>query len=400
MAVNTHTSSVESAPLTQEVAVDKLTIAFGYDGNFTHNSGVSSYALTVGNYMASQGHDVHYFVAQADIDRSDVHVLTRTVAIPSNGSMYPQALPANRSAVREQFDAVRPDVIHSQLPFQPLVSGQGINHVGPEVAKVGTFHTLAETPVSKAYTWLMSRSNRKQLLDFDATFCATSPLQDQVRRYYGVKATLLPLPVDVENLSSGKRIPEYNDDKLNLGFIGRLDPRKGCHHLIGALSLLDRDTRNHVRLLIAGEGPLRASIESAVIEHKLEDTVNLLGNIPPEAKPDFLATTDIAMFPATQGESFGLVLAEAMAGTQGVVVGGDNPGYRSALGHQEEVLFDPTSLHGTADFIKNLVHNEILRNKIRSRQQELVKNYDISVIGPVIEETYRQALRARKEKRT
>jgi len=387
---------IDSGHLHNGLASEQLTVAFGYDGNLAYDSGVSNYILTLGDYLAGRGHDVHYFVARTEIDQPNIHVLAKTINIPSNGSVYPQALPARRKYVEGIFDQVRPDVFHSQLPFQPFVSGHGINHMSPETAKVGTFHTLAETVISRTYTRAMARSNRKNLKNFHATFAATPPLQEQVKEYFDIEPTQLALPVDAAKLAAGIKMDEYDDDRLNLSFIGRLDPRKGCHHLLGALSLLDTDTRSKIRLLVAGDGVMRDELKNTTNTSGLEDTVTFLGTIAPDAKPDFLATSDIAIFPSTKGESFGLVLAEALAGTSGIVVGGNNPGYRSALANQREALFDPTSTANMAAFIKNLVRNDALRDKIRSRQQALVKEYDIRTIGPMIEATYLQAVNERQ----
>jgi phosphatidylinositol alpha-mannosyltransferase len=389
--------SIANAPvISSEATNDKLCIAFGYDGNLSHNSGVSNFVLTVGDYLSERGHDVHHFVARTELHASNIHALARTVNIPSNGSVYPQALPAARASVEAEIDAVQPDVFHSQLPFQPWVTGHAIKRLGSTVARIGTFHTLAETPVSKMYTRLLARMNHAQLAEFDMTFAATPPLQDQVSDYYGIRPSLLALPVNVEKLSVSKKMSAYDDEKLNLAFIGRLDPRKGCQNLLGAMSLLDAGIKNSTRLLIAGDGPLRSEMETTVNEHNLEESVHFLGTIPPEAKPDFLATSDIAVFPAIKSESFGLVIAEALAATSGVVVGGNNPGYQAALGYQREALFDPTSPAAIAEFIKNLVTNDALRDQIRNRQRCLVADYDIRNIGPTIENAYLQAAHERQ----
>jgi glycosyltransferase involved in cell wall biosynthesis len=91
-----------------------------------------------------------------------------------------------------------------------------------------------------------------------------------------------------------------------------------------------------------------------------------------------------------------LVIAEALAATSGVVVGGNNPGYQAALGYQREALFDPTSPAAIAEFIKNLVTNDALRDQIRNRQRCLVADYDIRNIGPTIENAYLQAAHERQ----
>jgi phosphatidylinositol alpha-mannosyltransferase len=119
--------------------------------------------------------------------------------------------------------------------------------------------------------------------------------------------------------------------------------------------------------------------------------VELLGFVSEENKPRFYAEADLAVFPATGGESFGIVLIEAMAAGAGVVVGGDNPGYRSVLGDDAEragTLVDPRDSAAMADAITALVEDPGLRTQLHKQQAEHVRRYDIDVVGPQLLELY------------
>lgn len=373
------------------VADESLRITFSYDGSLHPYSGVSNYVLTLGEYLTSRGHQVSYMVADSHIDNPDVRAVARTVFLPANGSRSGESLPASRQILADTLEELAPDVLHSQLPFNPMASGRGLQYLRPETARIGTFHSLPETTVSKLAVRGIAQLTKGRIAQFDRTFSASEALQNQVARAYGVTPTLLPLPVDVAKLEAGTKLSEFNDDKVNMVFLGGLEPRKGCHHLLGALSLLDTDTRNHMRLLVGGDGPMKPKLERFIVDNTLQDTVEFLGNVSPEDKPNLFATSNIAVFPAVHGESFGLVLAEAMAATSGVVIGGNNAGYSYALGHQKEALFNPTDYAETAEFLKSLMKSDVLRHKIKASQKQLVKDYDIKVIGPVIEDAYTQA---------
>lgn len=375
-----------------DVASESLKITFSYDGNLHPYSGVSNYVLTLGEYLTSRGHQVSYMVAESQIDSPDVRAVAKTVSLPTNGSRSGESLPASRKLLAETLEELAPDVLHSQLPFNPMVSGRGFRYLSPEAARIGTFHSLPETTASKMAVRAVAQLTKGRIAQFDQTFSASTALQEQVARTYGVNSALLPLPIDVAKLEAGTKMNEFDDDKVNLVFLGRLEPRKGCHHLLGALSLLDSDTRNHIRLLVAGTGPMGSQLKRYTVDNNLQDTVEFLGNVSPEDKPNLFATSDIAVFPAVSGESFGLVLAEAMAGTNGVVVGGNNAGYRDALEHQKEAIFNPTDYAETAVFLKSLIKNDVLRQRIKATQKRLVKDYDVSVVGPVIEGAYMHAL--------
>src|SRR5581483_312331 len=95
-------------------------------------------------------------------------------------------------------------------------------------------------------------------------------------------------------------------------FLGRLVERKGVKYLIKAFNLLERNLPD-AHLVIAGDGPQRPALEALVKEYNLQAKVSFLGYIEEEDKPSILASAAVACFPSLYGESFGIVLAEAMA---------------------------------------------------------------------------------------
>ena len=109
-----------------------------------------------------------------------------------------------------------------------------------------------------------------------------------------------------------------------------------------------------------------------------------------------MATADIAVFPSTGGESFGIVLIEAMAAGAKVVLGGDNDGYKTVLGGQPISLVHPQNTNDFAERLNSLLKDEILISELGADQLEVVKQYDIEVVGPSIVEFYNAALAYRR----
>jgi phosphatidylinositol alpha-mannosyltransferase len=101
------------------------------------------------------------------------------------------------------------------------------------------------------------------------------------------------------------------------------------------------------------------------------------------------------VFPSTGGESFGIVLIEAMAAGARVVLGGNNPGYKSILGPQPYLLFNPKDLRSFADHLSLFINDQQLRDRMFTWQIDTVGQYDIEVIGPKLLGSYEQALRTR-----
>jgi phosphatidylinositol alpha-mannosyltransferase len=139
---------------------------------------------------------------------------------------------------------------------------------------------------------------------------------------------------------------------------------------------------------IYGRGELELKLKEYVSQNNMQNIVSFHGFIDEEEKPVALARADIAVFPSIGAESFGIVLIEAMAAGSGVVLGGNNPGYRTVLGETPDALVNP---HETQAFARQLVaflENKALRSAVHAMQQQMVKQYDIEVVGPKLVELY------------
>jgi phosphatidylinositol alpha-mannosyltransferase len=127
--------------------------------------------------------------------------------------------------------------------------------------------------------------------------------------------------------------------------------------------------------------------------------VEFEGFISEADKPGYLGSANIAIFPSTGGESFGIVLIEAMAANSGIVVGGDNPGYRSVIGRWPDTLIDvkhPTIFAGQ---LAKLIADADLRKQIHQQQQTEVVKYDVRTVGPALLNLYATPLPTETEVR-
>jgi len=116
-----------------------------------------------------------------------------------------------------------------------------------------------------------------------------------------------------------------------------------------------------------------------------------------EDKAAFLAQGDIAVYPSTGGESFGIVLLEAMAAARGVVLGGNNPGYASVLQPYPDQLFDPTDTRQFAEKLAWYLANPMGRERAAVLQRQYVQHFDIGEVGQQLLAVYTQALQSRRE---
>jgi phosphatidylinositol alpha-mannosyltransferase len=158
-------------------------------------------------------------------------------------------------------------------------------------------------------------------------------------------------------------------------------------------------TEPTTKLIIAGKGPMLNELKKLTAQLGLNGSVEFLGFISEEEKPSLLASADIACFPSLGGESFGIVLIEAMAAGSEVVIGGDNPGYSSVLAGKSELLIDPKNAEATAKILENFLSNKRKAAEISKWQQNEVKKYDVAKVGSTLLEIYNSAIAKRMSKR-
>lgn len=373
----------------------ELSIAYVYGGLYNPDSGVSNYVETVGNYFTQEGHNTNFLVARSDVEGDPrVRGLGRVVMMPLNASKTGFALPISKQTVQKTMEELQPDVLDIQM-YTPWFDGRFLDVADAKTAVVGRIHALPASVGIEVASRGLRLAARRRLGRFDYVSSTSLPTQEFALSALGIESSVIPNPIDIEHFACGQRLEKYNDGRINIVFLGRLDKRKGTRYLIDALSTLDEVTRKNLRVLIAGKGSLRQDLQDQVQRYGLEETVEFLGYVEEAAKPDLLASADLAVFPAVAGESFGIVLAEAMAAKAGVVLGGDNPGYHSVLGEMPETLFDPKNIPQFAQTLKLFIHDIEERERLHAQQQEAVKQYDISVVGPQLETAYREALARR-----
>jgi phosphatidylinositol alpha-mannosyltransferase len=375
-----------------------MKVALVLDDSLDRPDGVQQYVLSVGRYLASVGHDVHYVCSSAT--RTDLaqplHSLVGNFHVSFNGNGLSIPRVASRRTLREFVARERFDVFHVQTPHSPLFSARLVRQArrvqGRAVTIVGTFHILPNGRIAALGTRLLGVILRHNLRSFDR-FCAVSaPAAEFARRVFGIEPSVIGIPIPVDLLAAAGaegRASRVGSGRLHLAFLGRLVPRKGALEFVEAVAALERHVRDRVRVTVGGRGPLAADVERAIEAHDLQAVVEMAGFVPEEDKAAFYGAADIAVFPATGGESFGIVLTEAMASGSGVVVGGDNPGYRSVLGDSPDVLVDPGDTAAFAATLARLIADPSLRAAIRADQEARVREFDVAVVGPKIESLYR-----------
>jgi phosphatidylinositol alpha-mannosyltransferase len=366
-----------------------MRVGYLFDGYLRTSEGVPAYIDSLAGYMGGQGHEVAYLVGGSDRTGPSIIELGRTATFGTNGNRVEQAPWVSAKRAQQVLDLAEPDVLHLQMPHNPFASGRVVKRAVVDVPVVATFHVLPNSAGISIAMRAMARVTGKFNRSLGAMISNSEATQQFLRDIYRIDSEHIPCPVEVGRFQAGKRLEHYNDDKTNVVFLGRLVERKGAQHLINAVGNLDDNTRKRLRVLIAGTGELEPALRGQVARLALSEHVEFLGYVAEVDKPDLLATADLAVFPATGGESFGIVLAEAMASGSGLVIGGNNPGYSSVLSDTPEAIVDPRNIGAFSNTLRRFIMNEEERQRLHEAQQQKVMQFDTNRVGARIEEIYR-----------
>lgn len=361
-----------------------MKIGIVFDDSLDRPDGVQQYIKTIGRWFMSQGHHVHYLVGQSNPElNSDlkIHSLARNFGVKGNQNSLSLPLPVKREVIRNILDKENFDVLHVQMPYNPLMGGRVISEAPKETKIVGTFHIVGASKMINVGSKILGLAQRSTLKHFDEIVAVSTAAQDYARDHFRIESVVIPNAVDVSKFHKGKKMKKYSDGLQNIVFMNRLEKRKGCKYLIEAIHWLDnRGKFDNRRAIICGKGPLRAELELTAKRYGLSEKIVFEGFVPEETKQDYLATADLAVYPSTGGESFGIVLIEAMS-SGALTLGGNNVGYATVLGGQPELLVDPTDTEEFASRIDSLLSSPKEAKQLVEWQSKEVKKYDVAEVG-------------------
>lgn len=374
--------------------IKKLKIGFVFDDSLDKPDGVQQYITTLGDWLQRQGHEVRYLVGETrnHAHNPHIHSLARNFKVRFNKNNLSIPLPTNRRNLQKVLDDESFDILHVQLPCNPMFGSRVVRMAHPSTTIIGTFHIVGHSWLERTGSKMLGKLQRRTLRRFDHIISVSTAAAD-FAKHFGIQTdTILPNVITMSRFENAKKIKHLSKGKLVIVFLGRLVERKGCRYLIEAIHRLsDRGVADKLQVLICGKGPQEAKLRQMVRSYKLGNVVQFVGFVAEEDKPDYLTSADLAIFPSTGGESFGIVLLEAMASESGVVMGGNNVGYRTVLGEQaNHVLFDPRDTQVFADKIQLLMDNSALRGKLHNWQNATIRQYDVDEVGPELLKIYTQ----------
>jgi phosphatidylinositol alpha-mannosyltransferase len=358
--------------------------------------GVTEHVHQTAVELRRRGHEVlivtsHFRRGEAHHGDGEVRI-GHNLLIPFNGAFVDLAVGLRlKGQLRRLLGRERFDLLHTHQPLVPTLPLLAIQAAG--CPQVGTFHTTAGR--SRMLEWgrpLLAPVVTK----LDARIAVSSTARDFVAQYFPGEYEVIPNGVDVERFHPDVRPFEEHvrPDRVNILFVGRLDPRKGVHQLIAAMPGVIERTHGRVQLLIVGNSYLRPQLEAAVAP-SARAHVRFLGHVPSADLPRWYATGDIFVSPASGNESFGIVLIEAMASGKAVVAS-DIPGYRSAVTPGvNAVTVPPGDVPALGEAISSLACDPGRRHSLGVQGRQRALEFSWTRVTDRIEAVYRRVLERR-----
>ena len=354
----------------------KIALVSPYD--FAYPGGVCNHISCLEQRLTEMGHEVRIVApaSKAISALGDRFIpIGKPRSVPVSGSIARITLsPWLSSRIKAVLEQENFDITHLHEPLMPMLCTTTLRL--SQTPTVGTFHACGGKPWYSFGTPVGKLLLKKWFHKLDGKIAVSKPAMEYVNKYFPDDYTIIPNGVDTGHFSpSVPPIEEFNDGKLNILFIGRLEKRKGVDYLLEAYRQVKPEFPNS-RLIAVGPGiRLRKKYEKRVRQNNLKDVV-FVGYTSYRDLPRYYKTADIVCCPAIGWESFGIVLIEAMA-TNTPVVASNIDGYNSVLTHGVEgLLVPPKNPEKLAQALISLMTDESLRQQMGAKGRLKALEYD------------------------
>jgi phosphatidylinositol alpha-mannosyltransferase len=345
--------------------------------SLTIPGGVQQQVLGLARALREKGHEVRV-LGPCDGPPPDSFVTPLGNSLPTaiNGSVAPVAPDA--SAAFRTIRALNDEAFDVLHVHEPLVPGPTLTAVLVKLAPiVATFHSAGESGAYKTFQKLGRPIARR----IDVRVAVSADAVELAHRYIGGEYEILFNGIDLEAFSGP--IVENRDNAMF--FCGRHEPRKGLGVLLEAVSLMPGD----VRLWIASDGP---ETEILKAQYANDQRIEWLGRISDAEKIDRLRRASLFCAPSLRGESFGIVLLEAMAaGTP--VVSTDIDGYRNvATDGENALLVEPGNAQVLASAMSRIIADPRLATRLITAGRIHAQSYSLDALADHYVLLYEKAL--------
>lgn len=341
--------------------------------------GVQSHVRSLAAALRTRDHDVTVFAPHTAGEGAapGVTFVGKAVPVPANGSVAPLAFgPVVAAGLRRALADFDPDVMHLHEPLIPSLSWLAL--MASDAPAVGTFHASAE--------WSLGYGIAKGALAPAMKKLAVKTVVSEsarvlVSRYFPGAYVLTPNGVDTSSFARAR--PVRHVDGPEVLFFSRLEKRKGLEVLVRAMARVPGAT-----LVVAGSGPEEKAVRA--LARSLSVDAAWLGRVADEDVASTYKGADVYCAPALGGESFGIVLVEAMAAGAPVVCS-DLPGFRAVTAGAAR-LVPPGDDESLAASLRAVLEDPAEAERMRREGAAAATRFDWDVLVPRVEEVYASAV--------
>ena len=349
------------------------------------SGGVAQHVQFLYEGLRQRGHDVRILTASHGPQRAsegDIIRLGVGFSVPINASVGTLTFsPRYLTQIDDMLERERFDLLHFHEPFVPFLSLFLLRQ--STSVNIATFHAYAGFSPSYEFG---SRALRGYAARLHGRIAVSAAARHFIDRYFPGDYKVIPNGVDVARFANAVPIARWQDGTPNVLFVGRHEPRKGLLDLLKAHRILRR-SGDRSRLLIVGSGPQEREARRYVATRGLNG-VEFLGRVSDAEKAQLYKTADVYVSPATGGESFGIVLLEAMAAGTAIVCS-DIHGYKGVVRRgREGLLVPPRQPRELAAAIDTLIADQVLRERMGAAGRERAEDFSWPRVTAKVEDYY------------
>lgn len=364
-----------------------MKIGFVCPYDWSRPGGVQRHIADCAKLLNAAGYEVRIIVPDLNKPEKDNYIIPfgRAYSIAFNKTQMELSW-ASKQSIYHLLESEKFDILHFHSIWDPFLSTQLFWYA--QCACIATFHdTPPDTLMGKMTRQLFKLTSPTILRKLDAAIAVSTAPAKHLRAPDNNPLHIIPPCIDLsayQRLSPHTHKPGTN---YRILFVGRLDKRKGVHILIDAFEQL-YSLRTDVELVIAGHGQEYSHLKAMAKKLSSYKAINFSGNITEDKKLILLANADIFCSPALYGESFGLVLAEAMASGLPVVAA-NNTGYSTLLAKQaDDCLFESGNSEQLTRKIQHLLDNQKRRAQLSNWGKQYMRQFDCILWLSIFEEIY------------
>lgn len=368
----------------------KIALVSPYD--FAAYGGVTKHITHLATEFRRAGHDVHIIApcsGKPSVEPpAPLHRLGHPVSFPANGSIARVGIGSRLGKEVGQIMASGAfDIVHLHEPLVPALPLAVLR--ASRATNIGTFHAYRRSNLAYFYGKPILRYFFGKL---HGRITVSACARDFVGERFHADYRVIPNGIDFELFSQPRsRMERFDDGRPNVLFVGRLEKRKGLSHLLRAWGRIHEEVPEARLIVVGGGGGLkhyRAFVGA-------RDDIVFTGGVTDDELLDYYHTADIFCAPSTGGESFGMVLLEAMAAGKPIITT-NIPGYNEVVTNNVEgLLVPPKDPDRLADALIRLLHDGELRARLGAGGRRTAEQYAWPRVAEQVLEYYRETIHRR-----